>query len=130
VAPSHESTFGAFGGNVSNPSKQKGTAFETAVVEFLKPHFPTVERRALHGNTDKGDIAGIEGWTFELKNRKTLDVGGAVDEATLEAMNANTPYGVAIIKRPRRGDVAHAFAVMPLAQLVTIIHALNNRAVR
>jgi len=115
---------------MSNPSKQKGTAFETAVVEFLKPHFPTVERRALHGNTDKGDIAGIPEWTFELKNRKTLDVGGAVDEATLEAMNANTAYGVAIIKRPRRGDVAHSFAVMPLAQLVTIIHALQYRKAR
>ncbi len=115
---------------MANPSKQKGTAFETAVVEFLNAHDLPCERRALHGNTDKGDIAGIPAWTFELKNRRTLDIGGAVDEATLEAMNANTPYGVAIVKRPRRGDVAHSFAVMPLAQLVTIIHALNDRKVR
>jgi hypothetical protein len=116
---------------MSNPSKAKGTAFETAVVNYLRESgLPNVERRALHGNTDLGDVAGVPDWTFELKNRKTLDVGGAVDEAMLETLNAGTEFGVAIIKRPRRGNPADAFAVMPLFQLIWIIHALRYRTER
>lgn len=115
---------------MANPSKAKGTSFETALVDFLKPMFPAVERRALHGNTDKGDIAGIPDWTFEAKNRKKLGIGGALDEAITEARNAGTPYAVAIVKRPRKGDVAQAFAIMTTAQLASIIFALRYREVR
>ncbi len=112
---------------MSNPSKQKGTAFETAVVEYLKSRGIACERRALHGNTDKGDIAGVPDWTFELKNRRTLDIGGAVDEARTEALNARTPWYVAIVKRPRKGSPADAFAVMPLSELVVLILELQRR---
>lgn len=115
---------------MSNPSKQKGTAFETATVEYLKSRGIACERRALHGNTDKGDIAGVDGWTFELKNRRTLDIGGAVDEATLEAHNSGTPFYAAIVKRPRKGSPADAFAVMPLSLLVDLIFALEPERIR
>jgi hypothetical protein len=111
---------------LSNPSKQKGTAFETAVIEYLKSCGIACERRALHGNTDKGDIAGMPDWTFELKNRKALDFGGAVDEARVEAFNAHTKYYAAIVKRPRKGDPSEAFAVMPLAELVILIRELER----
>ena len=110
---------------LSNPSKQKGTAFETLVVEYLKSRGLDCERRALHGNTDKGDVAGVKGWTFELKNRKSLDIGGAIDEAKLEAHNARTRWFAAIIKRPRKGQAAEAIAAMPLSLLVTIIRELE-----
>lgn len=111
---------------MSNPSKQKGTAFESAVVEYFKAHgFPTVERRALHGNTDKGDIAGVRNWTFELKNRKALNLGGALDEARIEAQNAGTALYAAIVKRPRKGDPGEAFAVMPLSLLLDLIHIIE-----
>ena len=114
---------------MSNPSKQKGTAFETAVVEYLKARGIACERRALHGNTDKGDIAGIKDWTFELKNRKALDIGGAVDEARLEARNAGTNLYAAIVKRPRKGDPGEAFAVMPLSLLVEVIWRVDEAKV-
>ncbi len=112
---------------MANPSKQKGTSFETAVVEYLhKNGFPVAERRALHGNTDRGDIAGVQGWTLELKNRKVLNIGGAVDEVVTEMINAKTPYGAAIIKRPRKGDAADSLAVMPLWQLARIMRLLGE----
>ena len=111
---------------MSNPSKQKGTAFETSVVDYFKAYgFPQAERRALHGNTDKGDIAGIPNWTFELKNRRALDIGGALDEAKLEAHNAGTALYAAIVKRPRKGSAGEAYAVMPLSLLVDLIHLLE-----
>ena len=99
---------------MSNPSKQKGTAFETAVVEFLKSQGFPVERRALHGNTDKGDISGLPAWTLELKNRRSLDVGGAIDEACTEARNAGTHWFAAILKRPRKGFTGDAIVALPL----------------
>ena len=114
------------GGLVSNPSKAKGTAFETAVVGYFNERGIPCERRALHGNTDKGDIAAIPEWTLELKNRRRLAIGGAVDEAALEAANAHTRWYAAIVKRPRKGNPAEAFAVMPLSELVSLILELQS----
>ena len=42
-----------------NKAKAKGTAFETAVVRFLADETGAwVERRALSGTNDKGDLIG------------------------------------------------------------------------
>lgn len=43
-------------------SKRKGTSWESAIVQFLKENgVAHAERRALAGNADRGDIAGIPG---------------------------------------------------------------------
>ena len=58
---------------MANPSKAKGTAWETAVVDYLRANgHPHAERRALSGNTDRGDIAGVPGVVIECKNAKTM----------------------------------------------------------
>src|ERR1051326_4841584 len=107
---------------MANPSKQKGTFFESLFVAYLVIRgLVNAERRALHGNTDKGDIAGVEDWTFELKNRKALDIPGAIDEAQLEAKNAGTRWYAAIVKRPRRGAPGDAIAAMPASLLIELI---------
>jgi predicted lipoprotein len=101
---------------VSNPSKQRGTAWETAVVRYLQEHgFPFAERRALSGVHDKGDVAGVAGWVLEAKNRKSLDLAGAVDEARKEAGNARTRWFAAVIKRTGKGDAGEGYVVMPLS---------------
>lgn len=94
-------------------ARRKGTAFETAVVAYLQELFPSAERRALAGKLDRGDIAGVPGWTLELKNTRQLDLAGAVDEAEREAANAGTPLFAAVIKRRGKGTAA-AYAVMPM----------------
>ena len=106
---------------MSNPSKQKGTFFETLVENYFNERGLPCERRTLNGNTDKGDIAGVINWTFELKNRKALALGEALDEARVEAKNAGTRWYAAIVKRPRKGSAAEAFAVMPVSLLVDLI---------
>jgi hypothetical protein len=88
--------------------------------------FLNAERRTLHGNTDRGDVAGIEDWTFELKNRKSLDIPGAIDEARIEARNAGTRWYAAIVKRPRKGSVEEAIAAMPASLLVDLILELRR----
>jgi Holliday junction resolvase len=48
-------------------SKDKGTAAEREVVRYLQTWWPAAERRALSGNKDKGDVAGIPGVCIEIK---------------------------------------------------------------
>jgi hypothetical protein len=99
-----------------NPSKVKGTRFESLVVEFLRAHgFPMAERRALRGNKDCGDVLGIPGYVCEAKATKAIDLAGAMDEARQEAVNASCGRYVAIVKRRNR-PVAQAYVVMTLAQ--------------
>jgi hypothetical protein len=114
---------------VTNPSKQKGTAFETAVVGYLKSvGFDHVERRALRGNKDCGDISGIAGWTIETKAEKRIDLAGYMDEAIAEAINADPalvnlggiPLHCVVVKR-RNKPIGDAYAVMSLRQFAHLL---------
>lgn len=102
-------------------ARRKGTAFETAVVQYLQAHgFPYAERRALHGANDRGDITGIPGVVLELKATRRIDVGEAVTETERERQNANAQYGITIIKR-RNHPIAGAYAILPLEQLTDLL---------
>lgn len=105
-------------------SKQKGTAFETAVVRFLRDSgFPYAERAPLAGNKDRGDITGTPGLVWECKNAKTHRLGEWIDETQIEADNANADHGILIVKRPRHGSAGDAFAIMPLDGMVALLKA-------
>ena len=121
---------------MSNPSKQKGTAFETAVVRYLQGKGFDARRIALTGSADSGDIA-VEGFALEAKNRKGYAIGEAVDQAKLEALQRaraaartidETPKGqpryAAVIKRNGKGDPARAFVVMELEQFADMLDEL------
>jgi hypothetical protein len=99
---------------MANPSKRKGTSFEVAVVDFLKSNgFPYAERRAQRGVNDAGDVAGVVGWTLEVKNCRTLELGPWMNEAHTEAANDGTSRFAVIHKRRQHGT-AEAFVSMPL----------------
>lgn len=85
-------------------SKQKGTAAETAVVKALQRlGWPHVERRALQGTLDKGDVAGMPGVCWEVKDAKTWQVSGWLQETLEERMNAKATHGILVIKLPGVG---------------------------
>lgn len=96
-----------------NKNKTKGTAFETDVVNYLKPWFPRIERRALAGKQDKGDIAGIEEWILECKNQRSITLADFMKEVAAEKANADVPYGAAVIKA-RGKNVSQSYVVMTL----------------
>ncbi len=100
-----------------NRAKQKGTAFETAVVRYLSAETGAwVERRALAGAEDKGDLIGdgcLSEWCLELKDHKQINLAGFVDEAEAEGRNAGSRWFAAIVKRRNKG-VKDAYVVMPL----------------
>ncbi len=106
--------------------KDIGTAAETAVVNYLRENgWPSAERRALHGNTDLGDVTGTPGLVWEVKggdaaktasDRQILDW---LDETEAERANDRAAFGLLITARYRKstGDWwAHLFADM-LARL-------------
>ena len=103
-------------------SKAKGTAFETAVVRFLQENgFPYAERAPLAGNKDRGDITGTPGLVWECKNAKTIKLAEWSDETYTEMVNASAKYGILVIKRPRHGRAADAYAVLPLSDLTDLL---------
>lgn len=116
---------------MSNPSKQKGTAGETAVVKLLRKrhHFPELRARrvTLSGNHDLGDVHAEfpDGslLCIEVKSGKMADAASLADiaawaeEARLEAQAANARAWLLVVKRrgysPERVEKWRAFFTIP-----------------
>jgi hypothetical protein len=110
-------------GGLVNRSKTKGTAWESAVVQYFNDHgFPHAERRAPQGALDKGDIAGIPGVVIECKAVKEITLAAFMDEAERETANAGARLGVAVIKR-RQKPTADGYVVMTLAAFVDLVRS-------
>lgn len=102
---------------MSTKSKVKGTAAEREVVRYLQNWWPAAERRALSGNKDKGDVAGIPGVVIEVKAAKTQLIGPWKREALAEMENAGADLCMLVVKRPYK-PVAEWDAYMPAYQTV------------
>jgi len=103
-----------------NRSKQKGTAFESALVDYLRANgFPRAERRAQRGTLDAGDIAGLPA-TIEAKNCKLTELGPWMDEAKTEAKNAGTAL-YAVVHKRRQHSTAESFVTLPLHLFVEML---------
>ncbi|GAA2516773.1 hypothetical protein [Winogradskya humida] len=94
-------------------SKAKGTAWETRIVGYLAENgFPHVERRALYGTQDRGDIAGIPGVVIEAKNCRAMTLASWVDEAALETANDGADFGVVWHHRAGKASPAEGYVTM------------------
>lgn len=79
-------------------SRAKGTAAESAVVDFLSLQWPNVERRALSGAKDRGDIAGIPGVVIEVKAAARLEIPAWLRELEVEIANDDADTGLLVVK--------------------------------
>lgn len=108
-------------------AKQKGTAWETAVVRFLNDAGVPAYRPAQSGARDVGDVHGVSPLVIQCKDRQ--DVMAAIreglDAAQTQARNAGETYGVNVVKRARK-PAADAYAVMRLEDLAALILQLRN----
>jgi Holliday junction resolvase len=103
-------------------SKQKGTAAETAVVRYLQEHgFPYAERRALHGNLDKGDITGCGPIVFEVKDHAKITIPAWLKELEEEVANAKAEAGAVVAKKRGTLKVGEWYAIMPVSALVKLL---------
>lgn len=104
-----------FTGLVMSKSKQKGTAAETAVVNWLKAQGRKhVERRSLNGVNDRGDIAGIPSVVLEVKNHQRMELAGWISELEVEIKNDKATTGVVIHKKRGTTNVGDWYATMPV----------------
>jgi len=119
---------------VANPSKQKGTAFETLCLNFLKQWFGRIYRAALAGGKDVGDLNGVvrsdgRQVIFQCKNHKTMKLGEWIKATKDQAWNKTTDTmtttkGVLLVKRRGVGakNMGQTSAVMELEDLVVLLH--------
>ena len=109
-------------------SKQKGTLAETAVADYLRQTFPAVERRALQGKFDMGDIAGVPNCVVEVKNQRSYKIHEWMKETETERINAKADLGILVIK-PNGVGVANTnqwWAVVSLEAITKLIEELES----
>jgi len=108
-------------------SKQKGTLAETAVADYLKQTFPAVERRALSGSQDKGDIANVPSCVVEVKNQRSYKIHEWMKETEAERVNANEELGLLVIKPNGVGvsNVDKWWCVVSLETITALIEELR-----
>lgn len=118
-------------------AKQKGTAFESAIVEYLQNQLcdETIERRALSGTCDRGDISGVifcgRRMVLECKNEKQMRLADYVREAETEADNDGALYYAVIHKKRGVGistaqTIGQQYVTMPLHMLTNMIYDANR----
>lgn len=113
-----------------NRSKAKGTSTESLVVGYLREHgWPYAERRALSGNTDKGDVAGMPALAVEVKyGNGALKIGPWLKETEAERRNAGADHGILVIKPPKMGpkNVGLFYAAMIAADFDLLVAKANG----
>lgn len=107
---------------MTNRSKQRGTAAESAVVGFLRRWWPYAERRALRGVNDLGDIAGVPGVVIEVKSCREWRVSEWVRDTERKAAGCGC-VPVVVVKAPGKGDmrVGEWFAITTLAHFAALV---------
>lgn len=94
-------------------SRRKGTTWETAIVQYLRDNgAPHAERRALNGNKDRGDIAGIPGVVIEAKSAARITLAQWADETEQERRNDRAAVGACWIKRRGKASPGHGYVVL------------------
>lgn len=84
---------------MANPSGRKGTYWESRLVAYAQDSFPLAERRARHGNKDRGDLSGIPYCVIEAKNEKRIALPQYLAEAEVERVNDGAKLGIVCIPR-------------------------------
>lgn len=89
-------------------AKRKGTSWESAVAAYLSEATGLpIERRALSGAADRGDIQGltISGtrMVVECKNHKKYELSEWLEEAAREGFNDKSDIYLVAVKRAGKG---------------------------
>ena len=98
---------------MTNPSKQKGTAYESALVTWLREDcYVDAYRRPLTGGADEGDL-GVHGVsiTIEAKNCKAHAWSEWFDELEVEKLNSGSALGILAVKRRGKNAAGSYFAM-------------------
>lgn len=111
---------------MANKSKALGTAWESAIVAYLREHHsPDAHRNVQMGRFDIGDIDNYYLHALEAKAEKAITLADYTRQANREAVNAGQPFGVSVVKR-RNANVKDAYAVRDLETDARLINRLRD----
>lgn len=107
---------------MSTAAKRKGSKAELDVVKYLKDNgWKYADRRLAGSSADKGDISGVNGVVFEIKNQAKMDLAGWTAELLDEIGNADAETGAVIHKRKGKANVGDWYATMPVNIFIELI---------
>jgi len=98
------------------------------LVTYLRGRGEKVERRALHGSADKGDINWLDWIVLEVKNVRTPSYGVWVREAEEERLNAGAEIGV-VVHKPHGTALTNQGEWHVVMSLDTFLHMVQMREV-
>ena len=111
---------------MSNPQKNKASAYERSIVNYLRDNNYDADRTRAGWTDDRGDIHGItnsEGkpFTFECKNHRRDNLPGWIVELEREIANAGGDIGVVVHKKHGTTKPEDQYASLPLGMLVQLL---------
>ena len=92
---------------MANPSKKRGSAWESSIVAYLiERGWPVARLRTTHtsGSKDRGDIAGIPGVVIEAKAERTYHPQQWMREAEVERLNDGAGVRRGVVQAQRQGQ--------------------------
>ena len=113
---------------MSNPNKQRGSAFESALAKYLRERGHDAERLALRGNRDEGDLVlrlpTGDRFVIEAKATARIDLAGWVAQAEAEVKNYGEhrgimPAGFAVVYKRRGYGIGQSYVIMPLDEWIS-----------
>lgn len=111
---------------MSNPQKNKGSAYERQIVSYLRENGFTVDRTRAGWSDDRGDVHGLSApdgtpFVIECKNHQRLNLAGWISELLTEIANASGVAGVLVHKKRGTTDAAEQYATLPFGMLVQLL---------
>jgi hypothetical protein len=113
-------------------AKQKGTAWETALVKALDAYWRgetglAPRRVAQSGALDTGDLHGISPYIAQAKSYRDIVAGlrEGLEGAEVQRLRAGEPYGVAFVKRPRQ-PTGRGYAVQTVETWARVLLRLRR----
>lgn len=115
-------------------SKDAGTRFETWVARWLSDVFgdARIDRMALHGAHDRGDVSGIyahgQKVVVECKNCRSLKLSKWISETEDERDNSDALAGVCFIKRRGCGEqsMGDQYVLMTARDFVSLVSGVKE----
>lgn len=108
-------------GDMTNPQKAKGSAYERLIRDYLNSSGFVVDRTRAGWKDDRGDLHGVQGFVWECKNHRRLALPAWIGELLVECRNAGADLGAVVHKKHGTTDPADQFATMPLWMLVRLL---------
>lgn len=112
-----------------NKAKIKGTWAENQASLFFARWFPSVERRALAGTLDKGDLINVGPYVVSVKHHKAWRCFQWLDELRKMRVNAKESPGFIMARRPHHQGFIFIVPQDVMVNLLDSVYGNNDEGI-